>query len=82
MALDRSDPPVQRSEDEPLDERPHEARPVIGRQEALEIGGAERDLITLRALESWSCPSLGLSWAGFRGREIEQFVHARNRSCE
>ena len=82
MALDRSDPIVQRSEVEPLDERPDEPGLVIGRQEALEVGGAERDLITLRALESWSCPSLGLSWAGFRGREIEQLVHAGNRSCE
>ncbi len=82
MAVDRSDPLVQRAEVEPFNERPHEARPVIGRQEALEVGRVKRDLITLRSLESWSCPSLGLSWAGFRGREVEQLIHAGNRSCE
>ena len=55
---------------------------MIGRQEALEIGWAEGDLVALWALEAWSGPSLGLRWAGLRGREIEQLIHARNRSCE
>ena len=55
---------------------------MIGRQEALEIAWAERDLVALRTLESWSGPILGLRWAGFRGRQIEQLIHARNRSCE
>jgi len=55
---------------------------VVGRQEALEIRGAERDLVALRALEPGAPSVLGLRWAGFGGREIEQLVHASNRSCE
>jgi hypothetical protein len=61
VALDRPDPSVERREVEALDEGPHQARPVVGRKEALEIGGPERDLAALRTLESWSRPSLGLS---------------------
>ena len=77
VALDGLDPSVERGQVEGLDEGPHQARPVVGRQEAPEIARAERDLVALRALESWSGPSLGLCWAGFRGREIEQLVHVR-----
>ena len=57
MAFDRSDPLVQRSEVEPFDERPHEARPVIGRQEALEVGWAENKVTPTRCHGAYGCPS-------------------------
>jgi hypothetical protein len=72
---------IQRAEVEPLDELPHEAGPVIGRQEAVEVDGPQLELGPVRALHP------GRSAAGLAGchrlgrREIEEFVHTSERSC-
>ncbi len=83
MALDRPDPLVQRLEVETLDEGPHEPRPVVRRQEAVEVDRAQLDLAPVRALQARPARSqlLGLRW--LRRRECEEgVVHAGNRSCD
>src|SRR5664280_1083549 len=59
VALGRPDPRVEGGEIEALDEGPHQARPVLGRQEALEVGRAQPDLLAARLLEPRSTPPLG-----------------------
>ena len=74
--LGRSDPLVQGFDIEALDERPHQAGPVVGRQETLEIDRPQLDLGAVRALDPGRTAGLG-GWLGWlRLREVEQrLVH-------
>ena len=83
VALDRLDPIVQRAEIEPLDERPDEARPVVGRQETVEIDRTKLELATVGTLQPGRARSefRGLRWISGWERE-EGVVHAGNRSCD
>ena len=80
MALDRPDRRLERGEVEPFDERPHEASPAVGRQEALEVARPEGDLVALRALEAGPAATLCLFHRRLGGREVEQLIHVRDRT--
>lgn len=82
LALGRPDPLVHRPEIEALDERPHQARPVVGRQKALEIDRAQLELLAHRALDAGPTPPSRLTRPVIGGRDIEQLMHDLDRSWD
>ena len=83
LALDRPDTSIERAQIEALDEGPHETRPVVGRQEALEIDRAKLDLVPVRALQSRHAGHRSVRFGGLRGRDLKEgVVHGPDRSCD
>jgi len=70
VALRLPDLGVEGRQVEALDERPCEASPVLGRQEALEIGRTQGDLLAAGPLESGPplAPRASLGWVSAGGR--------------
>ena len=76
VALDRADTLTEGGQIARLDEGPHEARNVVGGQEALEVRRAQGELVPVRALQARASPAFGLGRNGVGGWKVEQLVHA------
>jgi hypothetical protein len=79
-AFDRLDAGVQRRKVEPLDEAPHQAHPVIGRDQLVQAHRPQRHLPALRHAQARDADGLTLGCCLF-GKLVEQgSVHGDHHS--